>query len=480
MKPHLNRVVTAILFIAISFTPYWFRHPALGAKARKIGIVLVESLDVQSEPGKHGFLQKRLRKDDRVEIIKHHHGWLQILHGGEVGFIRDEAHLIKILADTPAQLQKEKKERPPSSDKQIETLKQQSENIQRQIETGKANIQKYSQKEIDAINRLNEVDFQLHKSRKQLSEIKSEIANLKKKIAAATVSSNELKKQIQTTEGYMTKRLVALYKLNRIGHIHVLASADSMHEFIQRKEALERILAYDEALRKKLEENRHRFKAVLTQLTHQKAEKNALKKKYNRQLNRIAADQFQRKKLLTDIRKQKSLELAAIESLKASAKELDQKIRSLAKQPNSASDPQKIKEKPIATFKGLLKMPVKGKIIILFGPYKDTKFNIVNFSSGIGIAALKGKPVRAVYGGKIVYSSWLKGYGNIIIIDHGTNYHSVYAHVEETFKTSGDTVQTGEVIATVGDTGSISGVQLHFEIRHHGKPLDPLLWLKHG
>ena len=68
----------------------------------------------------------------------------------------------------------------------------------------------------------------------------------------------------------------------------------------------------------------------------------------------------------------------------------------------------------------------------------------------------------------------------LVIIDHGNNYHTVYAHLEEVFKTTGDLVKTGEVIATVGDTGLISGVTLHFEIRHHGKPLDPLHWLKHG
>jgi septal ring factor EnvC (AmiA/AmiB activator) len=68
----------------------------------------------------------------------------------------------------------------------------------------------------------------------------------------------------------------------------------------------------------------------------------------------------------------------------------------------------------------------------------------------------------------------------MVIIDHGTNYHTVYAHVEEIFKTTGNIVETGEVIATVGDTGSMSGTRLQFEIRHHGKPLDPLDWLKRG
>lgn len=125
-------------------------------------------------------------------------------------------------------------------------------------------------------------------------------------------------------------------------------------------------------------------------------------------------------------------------------------------------------------------MPVKGKITFLFGPYKNPEFNVTNFRSGIGIKVKKGDPVRAVFKGTVVFSDWFKGYGNMIIIDHGNNYHTVYAHLEEVFKATGDLVETGEVIATAGDTGLISETTLHFEIRHHGKPLDPLHWLKHG
>ncbi len=122
-------------------------------------------------------------------------------------------------------------------------------------------------------------------------------------------------------------------------------------------------------------------------------------------------------------------------------------------------------------------MPVKGKIVSHFGPYKNTEFNVKNFRSGIDIKAGKGSPIRAVCVGQILYSSWFKGYGNMIIIDHGNNFYTLYAHAEELFKTEGDHVETGEVIATVGDTGSMTGPGLHFEVRHHGKPLDPVKWL---
>ena len=125
-------------------------------------------------------------------------------------------------------------------------------------------------------------------------------------------------------------------------------------------------------------------------------------------------------------------------------------------------------------------MPVEGKIVNLFGPFKNPKYNITNFRSGIDIKADNGEPIRAVYSGEILYSSWFKGYGNMIIIDHGKNYYTVYAHVEEAFKAKGDVVETGEVIATVGDTGSMEGSRLYFEVRHHENPMDPLQWIRQG
>lgn len=79
-----------------------------------------------------------------------------------------------------------------------------------------------------------------------------------------------------------------------------------------------------------------------------------------------------------------------------------------------------------------------------------------------------------------MFAQWLKGYGNLIVIDHGGSYYTLYAHVEDVFKLKGEPVEGGEIIATAGDTGSIKGTYLHFEIRHHGKALNPMKWLKKG
>ena len=362
----------------------------------------------------------------------------------------------------------------------IDEFKKKAQDISREIEKGKAKIQKFSHRETDIISRLNQVDQALNRSRKRIDGLSREIERLGKKITETAAASEKLVDQIKANETYIAKRLVALYKLNWLGKFHVLASAESLQELLQRKTAIERILAYDERVIKALRDNRQNLASVRSRLEAHRNEKRRRADEYQKQIEQIAAERSQRAKLLAHVRKEKSVQLAAVESLKQAARDLDEKIKKLGVGSTSAAAQEYTAAEPFQAYKGLLKMPVKGKIVSLFGKFKNTSYQVVNFRSGIEIQTDRGEPIAAVYAGKILYADWFKGYGNMIIIDHGENYYTVYAHIEETFKSTGDTVEAGEVIATVGDSGSISGPKLYFEVRHHGKPLDPMQWLETG
>ena len=97
---------------------------------------------------------------------------------------------------------------------------------------------------------------------------------------------------------------------------------------------------------------------------------------------------------------------------------------------------------------------------------------------GIDIRAAEGAEVRTIGTGSVVFSGWLKGYGNLVIVDHGSNFHSLYAHLSNSQVDVGNEVEEGEVIGQVGDTGSLKGSYLYFEIRKGGQAVDPLPWLK--
>jgi len=361
----------------------------------------------------------------------------------------------------------------------IENFKKKAANINRKIAKQKAELKTFTIKEKNILTGLNDANFALNKARKSVSAIKKEIAGIEKKIHEISESYIDLSEKIKISEKYVSKRLVALYKLHRLGKIQVFASAESMSEIFQRENALERILDHDEDRQKKLIENKAKVKNLLTIMNNTKKEKVNLAQELIEQINIISLEKEKRSKLLADIRSKKSLGIAAIESLKNSANELDKTMKALSVEFKQLKQVEKIKTKKITSFKGLLNMPVKGKIISFFGHYKNTKFNVKNFRSGIDIKADRGEPIHALYDGLIIYSSWFKGYGNMIVIAHGENYYSVYAHIEELFKTKGDKVEQDEVIATVGDTGSMVGSGLYFELRHHGKPMNPLGWLRH-
>jgi murein DD-endopeptidase MepM/ murein hydrolase activator NlpD len=115
--------------------------------------------------------------------------------------------------------------------------------------------------------------------------------------------------------------------------------------------------------------------------------------------------------------------------------------------------------------------PVQGAINSRFGPRGIT------IHDGIDIAAPEGAPIRAIAAGEVIYSDQLRGYGNLIIMRHADGFVSVYAHNQMNFVREGQTVSRGEIIATVGSTGRVTGPHLHFEIRKDNVPQDPLLHL---
>ena len=363
---------------------------------------------------------------------------------------------------------------------QVNEFKKKAQDIDREIEASEAKIRKFSQKEADIISTLNQVDLALNKSRKQITSLGREIAALDEKIADTARASEELIQKIKANEQYMAKRMVALYKLNWLGKFHVLASAESLQELLQRKTAIARILAYDEKVMSQIMDNRRSLEIMRSQLHAQRDEKRRRAERYQQEIDRMAAERTKRSKLLAYVRKEMSAQQATVESLKQAALELDEKIQNLGVGVTGTATDEYFEDKPFQAYKGLLKMPVKGKIVSLFGKFKNTRYDVLNFRSGIEIQTERGEPIQAVYRGKILYADWFKGYGNMIIIDHGNSYYTVYAHIEEVFKTAGDVVESGEVMATVGDTGSMTGPKLYFEVRHHGKPLDPMQWLKGG
>jgi len=128
-----------------------------------------------------------------------------------------------------------------------------------------------------------------------------------------------------------------------------------------------------------------------------------------------------------------------------------------------------------SALKGSLRLPVRGELAGRFGTPRN-EGGIA--AKGVFIRAQEGEPVRAVAAGRVVYSDWMRGFGNLLIVDHGEAYLSIYGNNESLLKQTGDPVRLGEPLATVGQSGGSEETGLYFELRHLGRPFDPLGWVK--
>ena len=175
-----------------------------------------------------------------------------------------------------------------------------------------------------------------------------------------------------------------------------------------------------------------------------------------------------------------------LKSIKKKKKLGIQTRKELLKASNNLNDLiQKILEKlvsgeglDISDKKGRLSLPLKGEILNKFGRQKDKQFGSFIVHNGINIRSKSGTSVRSVFDGKVLYTGELDGYGNMVIIGHGKDYHTLYGHLDQIKVKQNQVVKTGDRIGLSGDTGSLIGETLYFEMRKNGKPIEPVRWFK--
>ncbi len=272
----------------------------------------------------------------------------------------------------------------------------------------------------------------------------------------------------------MEKRLVALYKYHRRSGLRILLSSKTYNDFLRQDKLLNEIVSEDyEIIKKSLNKIEDRAKQE-AKLRKQKTSLENKKELYFRNTSKIKSTKKDKLTLLKDTRKKKDLQISAINELKKYAKKLQNFIDKL---PSDQIDFKQLTRK-FSTMKGKLPFPVKGKIISKYGRTEHPDLHTFTFLKGIEIKSPFGMEIKSIFNGKVIYADWFKGYGNMIIINHGEHYYSLYAHAEKLFKQVGDIVKKNETVALVGDTNALNGSCLYFEIRHRGKPQNPLGWLK--
>lgn len=206
-----------------------------------------------------------------------------------------------------------------------------------------------------------------------------------------------------------------------------------------------------------------------TELQHQAKKLEGLVKTKQQEQQQLTQQKAQRKKIIRRLNKELSSKRKRLRNLASNKKNLERLLRKLKQQQRLANYGE-----PFYKHRGKLPWPTHGIVTTHFGAY--SRKNRMH-SHGWFIATQQGRSIHAIAPGKVVFADWLRGFGMLIIIDHGSGYMSLYAHNQSLYATLGNWVKAGEIIATTGHSGGYSQNGLYFEIRRRGKPVDPQLWL---
>jgi len=224
---------------------------------------------------------------------------------------------------------------------------------------------------------------------------------------------------------------------------------------------------------------------IVTQQARQKNDETAaLQAQEKAQRTTLEKDKVARQQVLKQFAQQLKQQRHAIGRLQRDENRLSQLLDKLSKiltQPKSRGvftneqlPDDRFDGKPFEQLKGQLALPVKGEVANKFGSARPDSTVLWK---GLLVRAATGQAVKAVAAGRVVFADWLRGFGNLLIIDHGQGYMSLYGNNETLYKQVGDTLRGGDMVATVGSSGGNEDSGLYFELRHEGKPMDPVKWL---
>ena len=201
----------------------------------------------------------------------------------------------------------------------------------------------------------------------------------------------------------------------------------------------------------------------------QAARSRALEEASRADRSRIRAERAERRRVLERVGAEVRKSRKEIKVLRADAARLARLVEELARVVGSET-----RNVPFSTLRGKLRLPVRGELKGRFGAPRGAAGTE---AKGIFIRAPEGQPVRAVAHGRVVYADWMRGFGNLLIVDHGETYLSIYANNESLLKQVGEAVAAGESVATTGASGGNEETGLYFELRHLGRAFDPLRWV---
>ena len=356
------------------------------------------------------------------------------------------------------------------------------EGIRKKIENEKKSLSQLQVKEGSVLQTLNKIQTDLEKRRKELSLATTKLASLADELRAQESEAERLGDSIAARRDILQKRAAALYRWQKGGSpLMIFNGAMSLGSFLHRRKYLSTAISFDRELLANLQEESQHQEILRERLARKQVELSEQKKTLSLAQASVRQEAEKEKLLLASLRREKTTRLRALREMEAAAQRLEKMMDEIArramikpKQPPSAPSTGV----GLEALRGKLDWPVHGSVSAPFGKYKHPEFAGEIFRKGIDIDAAIGEEIRAVEKGTVVYADRFSGYGKMVIVDHGERYYTIYGHLSEIIKKSGDEVRRGEVVGRAGDSDSLAGSKLYFEMRKDGRSLDPVPWFK--
>jgi septal ring factor EnvC (AmiA/AmiB activator) len=319
---------------------------------------------------------------------------------------------------------------------------------------------------------LEKLDQSLEQLRTLTRRSERDLKELDRQLIARQAELEQLRRRLAETERQLKQRLVALYKSGQVGVARAfLSSAGTPLELAEKYAFLSRIVRHDRQLMADFRQQTAAAELAVVELQQLRERQAALAAQQRAEQAALNAAGQAKQRLLADLRADEVRLAAALKELRAKAARLSELVKKLE---TAKVQPYTGKSTEFTAQKGRLPWPVAGTVRIGYGSTRHPDLGTLIESNGLEIAVPPQTQVKAVWAGRVLYASPLKGFGNLMVIDHGDKYYSLYAHADRFTRKVGELVKAEDVVALSGHEGRDA---IYFEIRHRGTPVDPRAWL---
>jgi murein DD-endopeptidase MepM/ murein hydrolase activator NlpD len=357
--------------------------------------------------------------------------------------------------------------------------------IQRQLDFHQRKIKETAGKERDLLAELGKLTEDIGVAQQKISVLQLKQSRVQERLNQLNTQIEATVTRLETIRKLLRERVVALYKYGGMVELDLLFAASSTHEAMTTAYLLNRMTEEDKRLFEEAAARKKLLDTSREEVLRQKEILAAQRAAAEQERKRLAAAVKKRNEFLQDVRASKGSLEAAAKDLAREQQEIEQVIRRLLVERQRLAEKKRREEAErtgrtdtlLVRPSGPLSWPHRGQITSSFGIRQHPIFRTRIMHTGIDIDGRDGDPVQAAAAGEVLYAGWLKGYGQVIILDHGGDLSTVYAHLSRMHVEEGARVTKGQVIGRVGSTGVATGSHLHFEVRVNGEAKNPMRYL---